>query len=61
MLYISEFKISTLLDWPLLTDVLHDMFSHKSYESLARHHHTVLVPRNTDATLLLIAEVGRCE
>ena len=61
MLYISEFKPSILLDWPLLTDVLQDMFSHKSCEFLTRHHHTVLVPRNTDTTLLLIAEVGKCE
>ena len=61
MLYISEFKLSTLLDWSLLTDVLKDMFSHKSCESLTSHHHTVPVLGNTDVTLLLIAEGGKCE
>ena len=61
MLYISELKLSALLDWPLLTDVLQDMFAQKSCESPSRHHHTVPVPGNTDATLLLITEGRKCE
>jgi hypothetical protein len=61
MLYISELKLSSLLDWPLLTDVLQDIFAHKSCESPTRHHHTVPVTENTDTTLLLIAEREKCE
>jgi hypothetical protein len=61
MLYISELKLSTLLDWPLLTDDLQNMFSHKFCESLTRHHHTSPLPGNTDATLLFIAESEKCE
>ncbi len=61
MLNISELILSAWLDWPLLTDILQDMFAHKSCESPTRHHHTVPVPENTDTTLLLIAEGGKCE
>ena len=61
MAYISKFKPSTLIHWSLFTDVQQDIFSHKSYESLSRHHHAALVTINTDMTLFLIAKVVNCE
>ena len=61
MAYISKFKPSTLIHWSLFTDVQQDIFFHKSYEPLSRHHHAALVTISTDMTLFLIAKVVKCE
>lgn len=47
-------KIVALLDWPALIDALKVMFATGNCEAPPRHHHTIPVPDNPDATLLLM-------
>jgi ornithine cyclodeaminase len=54
VVYIPESKLGALLDWSLLADALQDMFAQQSCEAPSRHHHTIPVPGNPDATLLLM-------
>ena len=47
-------QIKALLDWPSLNSALGEMFATRSCEAPSRHHHTIPVPNNLDATLLIM-------